>query len=293
MAEDRNNNLYYKHSGRFSLPKLSLNISLSIIISAILALIYCLIDKYNPFIYIQAIITFFLVALLGIINSEFLLSSKVRNKAINIGYGLTIGFTTLYFSWLFWIYSVLDYKYSLLDIVLSPIGLLQTINALNKVYVISVYSTQITGGSLLALWLLESLFIVGGITYYTLSGQKFTVFCESCENWCKGDKTFELENKVELNTIKRVLEAKNLSYLKQLSIKSNTSPSWLRLYTRKCHNCSTTNTLTVSEINLKINNQGEVSEQEKEIISDLLISSQETTQLENICQEINTNANQN
>ena len=72
------NTLYYKHSGKFAGSKLFLYISLSILTSILVALIYSLIDKYNPFVYVQAIVTFFLVAFLGVINSDFLLKSKVR-----------------------------------------------------------------------------------------------------------------------------------------------------------------------------------------------------------------------
>lgn len=284
--------LYYKHSGKFSSSKLFLYISLSILTSILVALIYSLIGKYNPFIYIQAIVTFFLVALLGVINSDFLLKSKVRNNFINAGYSLVIGFTTLYFSWIFWIYAIFDYKYSLLDIFLSSPRLFSFLVEFSNSYFISVYNSKITGNTILILWFLEAIFIIGGITYYTNKELLHRVFCEYCENWCKVDQVFDLENKAEIDTIKRVLEAKNLSYFKGSSIKSNTSVAWLRLYTRKCDTCFNTNTLTISKINSKTDSRGESFEKEKEIISNLLLSSEEVSELSNICLNIIGNSNQ-
>lgn len=284
--------LYYKHSGKFSSSKLFLYVSLSILSCILVALIYSLIGKYNPFIYIQAIVTFFLVALLGIINSDFLLRSKVRNNFISINYSLVIGFATLYFSWMFWIYAIFDYKYSLLDVFLSSPRLLDFIVELPNSYFISVYSSKITGNTLLILWFLEAIFIIGGITYYTNKDLLHRVFCEYCENWCKIDQVFDLENKAEIDTIKRVMEAKNFSYLKDSSNKPNNSTLFIRLYIRKCSNCSNINTLTVSEVNSKTDSRGEFFEKEKEIISNLLLSPEEVIELSNICLNIIGNSNQ-
>lgn len=284
--------LYYKHSGKFSSSKLFLYISLSILSCILVALIYSLIGKYNPFIYIQAIVTFFLVALLGIINSDFLLRSKVRNNFISINYSLVIGFATLYFSWMFWIYAIFDYKYSLLDVFLSSPRLLDFIAELPNSYFISVYSSKITGKTLLILWFLEAIFIIGGITYYTNKDLLHRVFCEYCENWCKIDQVFDLENKAEIDTIKRVMKAKNFSYLKDSSNKPNNSTLFIRLYIRKCSNCSNINTLTVAEVNSKTDSRGESFEKEKEIISNLLLSPEEVIELSNICLNIIGNSNQ-
>ena len=286
------NTLYYKHSGKFAGSKLFLYISLSILVSILVALIYSLIDKYNPFVYVQAIVTFFLVAFLGVINSDFLLKSKVRSNFINIGYSLVIGFTTLYFSWIFWIYAIFDYKYNLLDIFLSSPRLFSFLVEFSNSYFISVYSSKITGNTILILWFLEAIFIIGGITYYTNKELLHRVFCEYCKDWCKVDQVFDLENKAEMGTIKRVLEAKNFSYFKDFSVKSNISTSGLRLYTRKCDNCSNTNTLTVSEVSSKTDSRGELFEKEKEIVSNLLLSSEEVRELSNICLNIIGNSNQ-
>lgn len=277
--------LYYKNSGSFSLPKLFLFAISSVILSSIIAFIYALIARYNPFVYLQFIATLGLAVIPGMVNCQLLLIAKVRNKAISVSYGLIVGFITLYFSWSFWVYVILNYKYSLDIILLSPIGMLETIKEINIIGVKSISNFKLNGLLLWAIWLIESIIIVGGIAYYSIADQIVRVFCENCKIWCQVAKTFELENKVELKNLERVLEAKNFSYLKSFFPKSPKSSSWLRLYIRKCPSCTNTNTLTVSQISVKADSEGNPTEVDKELINHLLISTQDIEQVENIYQE--------
>jgi carbon starvation protein CstA len=140
--------VYYKQSGKFTAGNLLGTFLFCVIVSVIFAFIYSLINRYNPFAYVQVIATVIFAILLGIMNAQVLEIGKVRNISINVIYGLIMSLIALYFSWTFWLFEIFNYKYELLRIVTSPLIDWQVITDISKVGTKTFRGTELKGTTL-------------------------------------------------------------------------------------------------------------------------------------------------
>src|SRR5947207_10136134 len=97
---------YYSHYGKFTLRGILFGVFIGAAAVALLAFVYVFLVQYNPFIYINALGSFFFAATMGTIAGKFLRNGNVRNNAIAILVGLAVGTVGLYVSWAVWVFAL-------------------------------------------------------------------------------------------------------------------------------------------------------------------------------------------
>lgn len=101
-------NLHYIPSGRIGWQAPFKVVVYGGIASAVLALIYAGLIRYNPFVYVSFIATAVFGAALGITTSLFADAGLSRSRAFNLLAGLTLGVWGLWVHWVAWAYLIYE-----------------------------------------------------------------------------------------------------------------------------------------------------------------------------------------
>ena len=181
--QQRSPDLYYSHSGRPGLAApLILIIGLPLI--AALAAVYSYIVVYCPVVgYVNVLFTGGFIIAMGFVINWLGRFGKCRSPGLMALMGLACGVFALYFSWLFFIKALFGNQgevISVLDLILNPIGVVNTMIAINN--------NGWWAPSGVVQWILsgiESVLIVGGPAMITAGAIDREVFCEDCKKWCE------------------------------------------------------------------------------------------------------------
>ncbi len=314
MSED----LYYQHSGKFSLSAILAGILVGLAVGLPLAFVYSYAILYIPIVgYITIILSGIFGGAAGGATAGGLRWKKARNTALTAVLAFLVALVSFYFSWAVWIYALLrrgGEKVPLRGLVVFPNLLWRLIAEVNKVGAFTVRGTRPTGAVLWGLWGIEAAIILGMAVFVAMGMVREDPFCESCESWCKKQEGVCKVSGGDVNELKRRMESKDFGYFEKLgawtprelarvrtdvrealradlSDRSSWRPAtvdaqaWFRVDLHACPSCRATNTLSVTSFSESVDKYGNKSKSEKEVLDKLLISSTEADDVRQLGQK--------
>lgn len=292
------NELYYRHSGKWSLGAALPALAVGALAAVVLAAVYAYAALYVPVVgTITVILTAGFGAAAGAIPGTMLKRGNTRSKAVAAIIGVVVGLIALWASWVFWIYALLrrsDVDVSLPAIAFAPTSLWSAMVEVNKRGVWNVHGLQPSGAFLWVIWGLEAciiFFLSYALCEGTIAAQPF---CESCNRWCEAEEDVgscaapanagagKAENAAELRTR---LEAKDFSALEKQGPVGNRA-EWLRWDLHVCKSCGGTNTLALKAVKAEVEKKGQVKLHSVELFHGLIVSQAEVEQLRGVGQKL-------
>lgn len=276
--------IYYRHSGKFSLPGTAVSLVVSAVAGALLAFVYSYVILYIPLVgYVTFLLSGGFGALVGIVTARALKWGKVRNTWVALAVTAATALLAWDISWAVWIYAAFrqaEVDVSLVEIFLQPGVLWEVIQEVNKEGAWTIGSGfSPTGLALWIFWGIEALLILGAAFYFAWDRSRDEVFCEGCNSWCEV-KALVRVGEGDGGELKKRIEAKDLGFLEKRGAIQPGASAWFQLDLRSCPACGLTNTLTVNSVILKVEEEKETPEIVEAVLDKLLLTSVEA---ETIC----------
>lgn len=257
MAESSTETLYYRHSGRFSLPGLFMALIAGLAVGIPVAWGYGQLDHWGG----SKLLTFIGAGafgiLIGIVMGRALKSGKCRNTTVAAIMTFLVTAASYYAAWAVWLGA---------DTGRSPMEFLQparmaaaVLDASHKVYFLF---GPMTGAPMWALWGLEAGFVLFLALVFSIDRSKSETFCENCEIWTTVSKNAALVNAGTVSDVqqtaaqlKQRLELKDFGYLRQLGVVPGGALAWFRLDLHSCPQCGMTHTLQLWKMCRNVNRE--------------------------------------
>jgi hypothetical protein len=289
--------LYYRHSGRFSVPGVLLALLVSCAAAVVLGTVYAYVDLYNPCI---SVLNFLATAAFGAgigwVTGKMLQVARVRNNVVTALLASFVALFALYVGWVVWVCAVLQRAAesgsfqppTLLELILNPRGLIDIIRNLNEVGVwtqgsryASSHDTPRTvkGIELTVIWLVEAVGVVGLAILVAINLASSVPYCERCGRWCQTlASAFNCAPGDPLE-LRRSLETKDFSYLRLLGGPRAGEGRWWTLDLYLCGGCNGMYAVTAREVRVTIDKKGRENKQTKTLVNKLLLSEEEAKAL--------------
>lgn len=282
---------YYQSSGRSPVVGVLLSMGLSAIAAIVLAFAYAYLINYIP---IAGYITFlFSIGFgigMGFIAAFTLRLGKVRGKGASWLVFLVTALIGFVVSWVVWTYVTLnraEIDVGLMDLFKNLGGTWAVIKGFNEAGAWSLRGWTPTGGILWVLWFVEAALIFGATLVMGLGhiGDE-AAFCERCNVWCKsieGAAVVGHDNNLPAGaepaeTLKQRAEQSDWAYFSGLP-QPDINGLFYRIDLHVCEQCKQTNTLTVQEVSVSVDKEGDRSENATAVVDKLLITPQDVEKL--------------
>ena len=259
MAESANEMLYYRHSGRFSLPGLVMALLAGLAVGVPAAWGYGELDHWDHSKVLTVIGQGVFGILIGIVMGRALKSGKCRNTQVAAIMTFLVTAASYYAAWAVWLGA---------DTGRSPMEFLQPARMAAAVLEVNhkgyfVFGLT-TGAALWALWGLEAGFILFLALAFPIDRTKSETFCENCEIWTTESENAALVNAGTLSGLDQAaaqlqqrLELKDFGYLQQLGAVPRGALCWFQLGLHSCPQCGMTNTLQLWKMRSQMTRNGE------------------------------------
>jgi hypothetical protein len=270
---------FYRHSGKTPLLGLLLLGVTGCVGVPILGLLYGVLMRVIPFVYLNAFIVFGYIFVIGAVLGYVAKYGKIRNMVVLGVIAFFIGLLAEYSGWIGW----------LAVMVRDPMFLIEFFFPFEVFYLISLVAEEgawtlsgmtPTGGFLYFIWLLEAVAVVGGITYIAVTDNKKVPFCEESDRWA--DKRTQIGAFTPIPNIaqfKQSVKHGNLSVFNRLRPSPAEDRHFTTLELYECGHCRNFFVLNVEDVTLVTNNKGKTEAKVKPILSNLMIT---PFQLENL-----------
>ncbi len=203
------NALYYQPDSKAPPLGIAICLFLAIAIGLIGGLIYAYASWYNPFVYIQIIITGGFGLLIGFTMDWGFKWGKVRGFMNQKLLALLAALIAFYCAWAIWEALVLEQ--SPFSLLLHPVQVWKTSRIFNMLGLWSIAGdTPVTGILLYVFWALEAAIIIGVAFFKADESRPFSV---AGNNWAKETKLFSRLPMADPTAFKKALEEKNYDAL--------------------------------------------------------------------------------
>ena len=278
---------YYEHSGNFSPVLLVLGALFASAVSLPLAWLYAYSIYYIPFIYINVVLTAGLAFAVGMIVVHSMRGAKVRNGVVFGVAALLVAAVAFYGHWAVWL-GILSrasgVEIMALDVALQPGAMWATILEINATGAWSLFGVDVSGTLLWGIWLLEGAIIVGGGFLIALGAFADIPFCERCALWCKKQPNIARVWHDDPSAVVKAFESRDFETLQSFETVPHSTEvgRWFECAVETCSTCGTTNTLDVSLVQAGVDDGGNVSRDETEILSNLLLTKEEVAAIRSL-----------
>ncbi len=275
------NDLYYKPSGKVN-PISILYLLLAICIAVpILAFIYTYAILYIPLIYLNFLCLAGIAFGLGFIANFVIGLGKVRNTMIAIIFGLLVGIAGLYASWVIWLGYHFEQEY--MSIAFDLEALINEIEFANQqgTWGIGRSGGMVNGVMLSIVWVIEIIAMIGFPVFFAYS-KACEPFIENDDNWAESTVIGPFELVANHTILKQQLESRNYEGLLALEPAENAgqgSHTLLQLYHGENRNQSKEFYLTINNMMEKLDKDGNLDFDEKNVINFINISKEAGQQL--------------
>lgn len=277
-------NLYYRHSGRIDAARFGPALLGALATATVTAVLYAYIICYIP---IGGAITFLLTIgcaiAVGFVAGRLLRWAKVRNLPLTAGLIVLLTLWTLYVSWVVYCFALVqraDHQVpisALWELIAEPKSLANLIMLINQEGAWSLKSLHPTGVVLWALWLFEAVLLLGTIWYIVWNMLRDQPFCEQCQKWGQ-TRSIVQTNPGKILAIRGMIERKEFDCMEKLGLlQGNTH--WFEFCLQGCADCDTTQTLSIWERILTVDNKGKATINTKPVVRQLWLSPEETVAL--------------
>lgn len=264
---------FYRHSGKAPLPGLFLVALAGFGAVPILGLIYGVLIRIIPFIYINALIVFAYVYAIGFVISRAAKFGKVRNTVLMGLAAFFFGVLADYVGWVSWLAVVFGDPLFLIEF-FFPLDILYYITLVAQEGAWTISGATPTGGILYALWAIEAFAVIGGTTYIVTGAISEAPFCEESDAWA--------EKRTQIGTFKPIADPAQFkqavshgnfsAFSKELKLSQPGDMQFTSLDVYECEQCRTFLTLDVHNVTLKFDKKGNVESKTKPIVSKLIIT---------------------
>ncbi|KAB8155261.1 hypothetical protein EZY14_005070 [Kordia sp. TARA_039_SRF] len=269
-------NKYYTPSGRVNSISF-LYLFLAIFIAApLLTFIYTYAVLYIPIVYLNILCVVGIAFGLGYIANFVVGLGKVRNKMVALLFGLIIGISALYFSWIIWLhYHLNDSAFNEItytELLEAPGAVWDIVWKINEQGTWSIGRSSranVSGTFLTIVWILELIAFIGAPIFFAFS-KAAEPFLEDDNNWADITKIGPFEPIEDKKALKKQLETQNYEAFLEigpLTNEQNSSHAIFSLYHNKKRTHGNEYYLSVSNMKERIDKKGNVTHDEKSLIS--------------------------
>jgi hypothetical protein len=275
---------YYRHSGRFSVPRLALVVAVTSVVAVVLAFVYAYAFAYIPIIgYVSFLLAIGFGFTVGFVASKMAIVGHARSSLVAILVTVLAMAVGYYVSWSVWLHAIAgrsEMDLPISELATSPSGMWALIRAINETGVWTMHGFTPKGGVLWLFWGLEVAFIFVPAVYAASTGVGRTAYCEACGRWCVDRAPIDL-GIADITVLGHELEAGNLQALAELPPRGPDELVWTRVEVKVCpdQDCGRTNTLSLSTVALVADDEGNVKEKVDLDIDRLLIDRATAAQL--------------
>ncbi len=260
---------YYEFSGKIGPLGVITVLLPGVVASIVLGFIYAYAIFFIPFVYINFFITVFFGAGIGAAVGWGARIGKVRNGAVIALAGLGFGLVGECFQWWKWV----EIGVASASIKVTSAGqLIEVIQAIAENGAWSIFGFTPTGFLLYLIWFAEGTIIVLGAGLVAYGMFSSSPFCEKCKNWLKVAKKIEPLTALEDPETARIqLEQGHFDVLEALTRQSGSPVEFTRLELTHCPGCFNLFLISVRAIELTNDSDGDVVEDETDVVEHLLI----------------------
>ncbi|MDD4892140.1 MAG: hypothetical protein PHU85_19630, partial [Phycisphaerae bacterium] len=246
--------VYYRHSGHFSIAGLLLGFLGGVGVGVPLAVLYGVISFYDPIIYINLLLTLGFGLAVAWTAAKVMKFAKVRNTVLACTVALAAMLVAYYVSWVSWVWAVMQsakQPVPFFSLLVSPRVMWFLIQAINEVGAWSIGHSEstVSGLALWGVWLGEAVYLLGASVY----GAKRALsqpFCEVCQSWCAKSSLKFKARTCPADTVRPRLEARDFSILTELGQSPAGAYYWLEGDVYSCPRCGQLHTLTVTSVSV-------------------------------------------
>lgn len=222
--------------------------------------IYSFIIVINPLVYLSFILyllyLFCIVAILKIVTT----TSHNRSQGLSVLMGTLLGLIGLYASWVFFmdrLFANLSIRPDLFALFKSPETLYEMIQELGNIGWYTVKGSQVKGGLLWGIWIVEALGIVGAGLVGGVIALHEEVYCEKCKAWAETLETDALifdHGSASTETIEAAASG-HVERLLELPRGEMLAPH-IKVNLKRCKTCSNTTTLDFDQVTWGVDKNG-------------------------------------
>jgi len=256
---------YYAESGRVS-PHATIAFLLAgSMAGVVVGASYACAIWYIPFVYLNLAAPVLFGLALGSTLGWLIQKLHVRNTAVAVGSASLISLTSLYISWMAWIWFATGQWFD------GPSQIWEVIRLVNDKGLWEVFHGRPTGTLLWAIWAAEAL-IITAIPVVVSWRAVRVPYCEGCRKWIEEKKEFGPFQAVDVNSLRSHLEAGDLAALGMLQPGSHTDGYFI-LCLQECARCQSFNLLTLRKVTPRpMGLAGQLRPDTKPPISKLMVS---------------------
>lgn len=262
---------FYSHSGKFGIHGPALALVGGAIAAVPLGLIYSFLIKWIPFIYLNFLITAGYGFVFGLMTALLMKFAKVRNGPVALLSGLAVGLMAWAGSWNGCARALLGDKVPWL---LTPHQLFAFIKIIytHGSWGIGFSSSEaVTGIPLAIIWLLEGAVIVGIAALVAYSSISTTPFCELHDCWLGQEKKMDkLDAFIRPEHI-AAFKVGDIAPLEESQPRVPASGRFARLTLRHSDQCHDFCTLSIANVTVTTDKNGNPKEEEKQLMTNLLV----------------------
>lgn len=268
----------YTPSGTIEWKKLAVALPVAIVVGGVAGALYAVLGHWNLLAYIPISILFISVGDIGMIL--FLLASLFgvfvagtwvtqfahnRNPTLALPLGIGIGLSSLYFHWM---------TLGLLagDVFVLPHEVIAMQNSMVRQGWTS-WGLFDSPGSSWFFWSVEAIGFIGAATFGAFSAAK-DPFCESCQAWASAEEIVDFPFAVDPTRLAARLQSGEIASLDAFVPQNDPLASFhrYRFTLKNCAGCNGLNVLSVEEVTLTYDEDGEVSESLDDVVMGLMLS---------------------
>lgn len=267
--------LYYRHSGKFPISSIVFTLATGLVGAAVLAAVYAYLILYIPLAgWVSFILTGGFGFLVGMVMAAALKWGRVRSMPIAATLCVIVSLFALYVAWGVWLYAIIQrdgYEVGLLEVLLAPMAMWETVVEINAYGAWTLNNFTPTGLVLWLIWAAEGAIVVGLTLFAGLKGIALP-FCEECHCWCNRTDGVLTTSPGDPAQTRQHLEKHDMSYFEQLGPMSESATTWFQSDICACPQCAKMHTLSVSDCTLTVDKNGKASIKSKTVVRHLLVT---------------------
>lgn len=263
---------FYRHSGKAPILGLALIGIAGFVSVPILGLIYGLLLRFIPFIYINFLIVIGYAYAVSFVLSWVAKFGKVRNLYLVGLAAFFFGVLADYVGWVSWLTALVGDPYFLVEF-FFPLDILYFITLVAEEGAWTISGFTPTGGFLYFIWFIEACVVIGGITYLTVTALSKTPFCEESDAWAEKRTQIGAFTPVsDIRQFRQAITQGNFSTFNQLKPSAPEDRHFTTLEVYECEQCRNFFVLNVDDVVITVNNKGKAESKVKSIISNLVVT---------------------
>jgi hypothetical protein len=275
---------FYRHSGKAPILGLILIGLAGFIAVPILGLIYGVLIRVIPFIYINVFIVIGYAYAVGFVLSSVAKYGKVRNMFLLGLAAFFFGVLADYVGWVSWLAVVAGDPTFLIEF-FFPMDILYFITVIAEEGAWTISGATPTGGFLYFIWFIEACMVIGGSTYLTVTSLSETPFCEDSDAWA--DKKSQVGAFAPLKNpaqFKQAVTQGNFSAFNELKPARPEDMHFTTLQLYECVQCRNFYVLNVNDVTVTINNKGKADTKTRSVLSNLIVTPHQLASLRRLAE---------